>query len=57
MSVWPCGQAKLLDQLRTYQIIATTPINNDSHTSVVDDEKKSEIDCGVAAGRAVALVC
>jgi hypothetical protein len=39
MSVWPCGQAKLLDQLRTYQIIATISINNDSHTSVVDDEE------------------
>jgi hypothetical protein len=39
MSVWPCGQAKLLDQLRTYQIIATTSINNESHTLVVDDEE------------------
>ena len=32
-------QAKLLDQLRTYQIVAATSVNNDSHTSVVDDEE------------------
>ena len=32
--VWACGQAKLLDQIRTHQIIAATSINNDTCSMV-----------------------
>ena len=33
------GQAKLLDQIRTHQIIAATSINNDTRSTVIDDEE------------------
>lgn len=37
-----CGQAKLLDQIRTHQIIAATSINNDTCSTVADDEENLE---------------
>src|SRR5512141_1228687 len=39
--VWmcTCSQAKLLDQIRTHQVVAATSINDHTCTTVVDDEK------------------
>jgi hypothetical protein len=40
--MWACGQAKLLDQIRTHQIVAATSINNDTSSTVADDEENLE---------------
>ena len=37
-----CGQAKLLDQIRTHQIVAATSINNDTCSTIADDEENLE---------------
>jgi hypothetical protein len=42
MWVWACGQAKLLDQIRTHQVIAATEVNDNVHSSIVDDEESLE---------------
>ena len=42
MGVWAFGQAKLLDQIWTHQIIVTTSINDDKRSPVVDDEENLE---------------
>jgi hypothetical protein len=42
MGVWACGQAKLLDQIFTHQIIAATSINDDACLSIVDNEENLE---------------
>ena len=34
-----CGQAKLLDQIRTHQVVAATSINDHTCTTVADDEE------------------
>jgi hypothetical protein len=42
MGVWACGQAKLLDQICTHQVIAATSINDDTCSSIVDNEENLE---------------
>jgi hypothetical protein len=34
-----CGQAKLLDQLKTHQVVGTPTVDDDTCTPVVDDEE------------------
>jgi hypothetical protein len=42
MGVWACGQAKLLDQICTHQIIAAASINDDTCSSIVDNKENLE---------------
>jgi hypothetical protein len=42
MWMWLCGQAKLLDQIRTHQIVAAPSINNHTCSTVLDDEENLE---------------
>jgi hypothetical protein len=42
MWVWACGQAKLLDQIRTHQVIAATGVNDNARSPIVDDEESLE---------------
>src|SRR5581483_684381 len=42
MWVLSCGQAKLLDQVGTHQVVAATRINNNVRSSIVDDEESLE---------------
>jgi hypothetical protein len=42
MWVRACGQAKLLDQIRTHRIIAATSINNNTCSTVADDKENME---------------
>src|SRR5581483_9333378 len=42
MWVLSCGQAKLLDQVGTHQVVAATRINNNARSSIVDDEESLE---------------
>jgi len=42
MGVLMCGQAKILDQIQTHQIIETTSINDDTCTTIVDDKENVE---------------
>ena len=39
---WLCGQAKLLDQIGTHQIVATSAINNNTCTPILDGEESLE---------------
>jgi hypothetical protein len=42
MWLWTCGQAKLLDQIWTHQIIAASTINNNTCTPILDGEESLE---------------
>jgi hypothetical protein len=42
MWMWSCGQAKLLDQIGTHQVVAASSINNHTRASVLDDEESLE---------------
>jgi hypothetical protein len=42
MWVWASGQAKLLDQIRTHQVIAATGVNDNTCSPIVDDEESLE---------------
>jgi hypothetical protein len=40
--VWACGQAKLLDQIRTHQVVAATKVNDNTCSPIVDDQESLE---------------
>jgi hypothetical protein len=42
MWVWACGQAKLLDQIRTHQVVAAIGVNDSTRSPIVDDEESLE---------------
>jgi hypothetical protein len=42
MWVWVCGQANLLDQIRTNQVVAANGVNHNARSLIVDDEESLE---------------
>jgi hypothetical protein len=42
MWVWVCGQDKLLDQIRTHQVVAATGVNDNMRLPIVDDKESLE---------------
>ena len=40
--MWACGQSKLVDHIRTHQVIAAPSINDDTCSAVLDDEENLE---------------
>jgi hypothetical protein len=42
MWVWASSQPKLLDQIRTHQVIAATGVNDNMCSPIVDDEESLE---------------
>jgi hypothetical protein len=42
MWLWACAQAKLLDQIRTHQVITAIGVNDNARSLIVDDEESLE---------------